>query len=185
LWNLSLVDPDNRSEIDFAERRHALGLVRERLKQRPVGVLTLTVGDPKLNRDLLERYRDGWVKLYVVHIALLARKALRELFLFGDYEPLPAGEHVIAFMRVYREQRVMCCVPRFALKRTKGKAPFALGKIWQDDVLTGIPDGRYLNLFDNRVLEVAGPVRLAALCESFPVALLLRLPEEAEHGAGD
>jgi glycogen operon protein len=183
LWNLSLVDPDNRNEVDFSARRRALSLVRERLTKRSFGPLTLSVGDAKLNQELLARYRDGWVKLYALHIALLARKALRELFLFGEYEPLAAGEHVVAFMRAYQDQRIVCSVTRFAWQRTRGSKPFAVGDVWRDDALEGIPEGRYLNLFDNQEHEVTGALPIRQLHASFPVALLLRLPVESGGSA--
>jgi isoamylase len=189
LWNLSLVDPDNRADVDFAARRTALSLLRERLTRRTLGEATFAVGDAKLNSELLARYHDGWIKLYVLHVALMARKALRTLFLFGDYEALSTGEHVVAFMRSFHDQRIVCSVSRFAFKRTRGKQPFAVGKVWQEDVLAGIPPGQYLNLFDNRVLDVKGPVRLSELHASLPVALLVRMKrgahavnKERDHG---
>jgi (1->4)-alpha-D-glucan 1-alpha-D-glucosylmutase len=185
LWNLSLVDPDNRGDVDFNARRHALSLVRERLTTRKIDDLTITVGDDKLNSELLGRYHDGWVKLYALHLSLLLRKELRELFLFGDYQPLLAGEHLFAFTRAFEGQRIVCAVPRFSLKRTRGEKPFAIGEVWQDDALSGIPEGRYLNVFDNRTIEITATGTLAAsqLFRSFPLSLLLRLPENAGHDA--
>jgi isoamylase len=188
LWNLSLVDPDNRADVDFRARRGALSLVRERLTKRDLveaggsaneddQETTLTVGDRQLSGELLTRYHDGWVKLYVLHLGLLARKALRELFLFGDYQPLAAGEHLFAFTRAYGEQRLVCAVTRLPFTRTRGKQPFAVGAAFDDDVVEGVPPGRYLNVFDNTELVVTSALRASELCASLPVALLVRLPE--------
>ncbi|KAA9089039.1 malto-oligosyltrehalose synthase [Microbacterium radiodurans] len=81
LWDHSLVDPDNRRDVDFAERR-----------------------------DLLARLDDGWqppiddtgaAKLLVVSRALRARRDRPELY--TRYAPLPvvgaAADHGIAFDR--------------------------------------------------------------------------------------
>jgi (1->4)-alpha-D-glucan 1-alpha-D-glucosylmutase len=178
LWNLSLVDPDNRGEVDYDARRRALRLIRERLREHKSGGHSFVVGDDKLNGELLARYRDGWVKLYVLHLGLCLRRVQRELFLFGDYDALPAGEHLVAFTRAFAEQRLVCAVPRLSYRRTRGAQPFAIGDGWQDDVIEGIPAGRYLNVFDGSVLEVRGALPVRALCKTFPVALLTALEEE-------
>ena len=59
LWNLALVDPDNRAEVDFAARRAALREIREGTRDKL-----------RLIRRLLERYEDGALKLYVTHTLL-------------------------------------------------------------------------------------------------------------------
>ncbi|MBB5956778.1 (1-_4)-alpha-D-glucan 1-alpha-D-glucosylmutase [Saccharothrix tamanrassetensis] len=81
LWDLSLVDPDNRRPVDYTVRRR-----------------------------LLDRIRGGWqpgvddsgaAKLLVVHKALRLRRERPELF--RGYRPVraagPAAEHVVAFER--------------------------------------------------------------------------------------
>jgi (1->4)-alpha-D-glucan 1-alpha-D-glucosylmutase len=81
LWDLSLVDPDNRRPVDFAARR-----------------------------ELLARLDDGWIppvdetgaaKLLVTSRALRLRRQRPELF--GGYRPVfgegRVGDHVLAFDR--------------------------------------------------------------------------------------
>jgi len=96
LWNQSLVDPDNRRAVDFARRRQMMA------------ELTPKQGNSDaLARDLLGRWTDGAVKLYVVRETLQARARQKELFRAGDYQPLDGGEHVVAFARAHRGQHAI------------------------------------------------------------------------------
>ncbi len=82
LWDLSFVDPDNRRPVDYAERRHLL----EELKGAEVK------DRPGLLRDLMSRWEDGRIKLYLTHKPLDFRRAHQELFTDGEYLPLrPQG----------------------------------------------------------------------------------------------
>jgi (1->4)-alpha-D-glucan 1-alpha-D-glucosylmutase len=67
LWDLNLVDPDNRRAVDYARRREELS----GLDDRPV-------------EELLAHRQDGRVKMFVTRRGLAARAALRELFEQGD-----------------------------------------------------------------------------------------------------
>jgi isoamylase len=166
LWNLSLVDPDNRREVDFAARRRVLESLRQRAHDRH-----------KLGAELLDRYSDGAIKLYVHQIALALRRERRDLFTRGDYEPLPGGEHVVAFTRGFEDERVVCIVPRFSYGLTHGKQRFALGEVWKNARLPLPYAGRYRNLFSGEVLHVERELRLAQVFAHFPVALLIEEPE--------
>ncbi|SEB20189.1 malto-oligosyltrehalose synthase [Paraburkholderia sartisoli] len=85
LWDFSLVDPDNRRPVDFAQR-HAW------LVETPPSVQ-------------LANWRDGRVKLGVVHRMLTLRAHLPALPDQGVYLPLrirgSQAAHVIAFARRY------------------------------------------------------------------------------------
>src|SRR5581483_3784755 len=100
LWDLSLVDPDNRRSVDFERRRELLSVGGR------------ATSDPQTRasfvRALLAVPEDGRVKLYLTWKALRLRAALPELFSRGDYLPLkPAGskrENIVAFARRYGER---------------------------------------------------------------------------------
>jgi (1->4)-alpha-D-glucan 1-alpha-D-glucosylmutase len=85
-WDLSLVDPDNRRPVDFAERAKVLALVE-------------TPDWESLARD----WPNGHLKLAWTRHLLKLRAELAEVFTDGDYEPLqvsgPHRDHVIAFAR--------------------------------------------------------------------------------------
>ncbi len=75
LWRLSMVDPDNRREVDFDARRAALA--------------ALDSGTP------VDRTN---VKLHLIRQALALRAARPDAFA-GAYNPLPADEPLCAFTR--------------------------------------------------------------------------------------
>jgi (1->4)-alpha-D-glucan 1-alpha-D-glucosylmutase len=93
LWDLSLVDPDNRRPVDFDRRRALLASIER-----------LTPAEVWARRD------EGLPKLWITRAALHARPT-------GTYRPLPvsggAADHVVAFTR---DERVSTVVPRFPLR---------------------------------------------------------------------
>jgi (1->4)-alpha-D-glucan 1-alpha-D-glucosylmutase len=98
-WDFSLVDPDNRTAVDYAARAAALD--------------ELAAGDPDA---LLADWRSGKLKQAVVRGALLARMSLPHVFAQGSYVALPVlgsrVDHVLAFVRCVQEQCVFTLVPR-------------------------------------------------------------------------
>jgi (1->4)-alpha-D-glucan 1-alpha-D-glucosylmutase len=163
LWNQSLVDPDNRRPVDFGRRRDTLATIRGRL------------GEPlPLAKELVGAFADGRVKLFTLHVGLMARRADRDLFLRGDYDALPGGQHVVAFTRGFEERRFICAVPRHSFLKTRGALPFAVGDVWADEALEVPHAGRYKNLFTGAEHEISGNVALRELFSDFPVALLVR-----------
>jgi isoamylase len=162
LWNQSLVDPDNRRPVDFGRRKAMLARITEARARDPLA----------LARELLASYEDGAIKLYVTHVALLARRARRELFLRGDYEDLPGGDHAVAFTRSHGDERLVCCVPRLTLARWRGEGGFPLGSTWGDERIRLPYAGRYRDALTGAAIDVAGDVRLAEVFAHLPVALL-------------
>ena len=85
-WDLSLVDPDNRRPVDFAERARVLA----------------NVETPDWDR-LVQNWPDGHLKLAWTRHLLKLRNELADVFTHGDYQPLevsgPHRDHVIAFAR--------------------------------------------------------------------------------------
>ncbi|THD71445.1 MAG: malto-oligosyltrehalose synthase [Bradyrhizobium sp.] len=85
-WDLSLVDPDNRRPVDFAQRAAALA----------------AAGDPDWE-NLARHWPDGRIKLAWTRHLLKLRTELADVFTHGDYQPIdvigPHRGHVIAFAR--------------------------------------------------------------------------------------
>jgi (1->4)-alpha-D-glucan 1-alpha-D-glucosylmutase len=176
LWDLSLVDPDNRRPVDFAVRRQRLASLGRRIDE----------GDlPALCDELLESWPDGGVKLYLTHRALTLRRERLALFRDGDYRPLAAdgerADHVVAFARRAEGDGVIVVAPRLAAKLTGFDGRLPLGaSVWGDTWLAlggAMPGGRYRDRFTGLTMETQprpdGPaLSVGALLGRFPVALL-------------
>jgi (1->4)-alpha-D-glucan 1-alpha-D-glucosylmutase len=180
LWDLSLVDPDNRRPVDFAFRRRAIEELRARVEAAGDGLYVLA-------RSLLDSASDGCVKLYVILRALELRRAEPELFAHGRYEPLEAtgsrSEHVIAYARALGSRRIVVVAPRLALRLSGGRQEPPLGAVWEDTSLALPPaaNGHYRNLLTGeRVVAVKraadSALPLADVFQRFPLALLEQLP---------
>jgi len=78
LWDLRLVDPDNRQSVDFAERQSMLESVRQ-------GTAS---GALSFSSELIKNWRDGRIKLYLIWKALTFRREHRVLFDRGDFAPV-------------------------------------------------------------------------------------------------
>jgi (1->4)-alpha-D-glucan 1-alpha-D-glucosylmutase len=175
LWDLSLVDPDNRRPVDYAERRRLLEAV------------TAANGDLTASaRDLLADRRCGRVKLFTMVRALQARAREGTLFVSGGYVPLTtAGAHagsLFAFARTNDQGVAITCVPRLVagLVGDGGRPP--LGReIWGDTILhlpAGFADLELCDVFSGRRMTPRGSangatVAAADLFADFPVSLLL------------
>jgi (1->4)-alpha-D-glucan 1-alpha-D-glucosylmutase len=170
LWDLSLVDPDNRRPVDFARRARALEELDRELARgaEARAALARRLSSP-------EGLADGRAKLLLLRAALhLRRELLRELFDDGDYRPLavdgPLARHVFAFTRATTRHALVCAVPRLVLGpleagggvvRGEGalRLPTGLPRRWRDAVTGATREGPELPL--------------AALFSDFPVALLV------------
>ncbi|HZZ85599.1 MAG TPA: malto-oligosyltrehalose synthase [Anaeromyxobacteraceae bacterium] len=170
LWDLSLVDPDNRRPVDFGLRAKALGGIERRLAEGPAARAALA-------RELSSpaALRDGRAKLWLLREGLQLRRRDPALFLRGAHLPLEArgghAVHVVAFARVHQGRRLLCAVPRLALSLLDAAAggpipwegelplPPELRGPWTDAV-TGEP-------------RAGDALPLSLLFGTFPVALLV------------
>jgi (1->4)-alpha-D-glucan 1-alpha-D-glucosylmutase len=172
LWDLSMVDPDNRRPVDFTQRRELL----DRLLQAEHSDWQALLS------DLLRSWRDGRIKLYVTHQALRTRNAHRHVFLQGRYTPLRAvgakRDHVVALARHHGDTWIVAVAPRLTSQLAEGGA-FPLGEgVWETGelILPHNAPGRWSNVFTGESLEAssaAGRLRLAELFLRFPVVLLI------------
>ena len=98
LWNLTLVDPDNRGPVDYAERRALLEEIQRREEGDRRGFIR-----GELAALAQAAPNAGALKMYVMRAALRFRRARRTIFEQGAYLPLAAEgarqRQVIAFAR--------------------------------------------------------------------------------------
>jgi (1->4)-alpha-D-glucan 1-alpha-D-glucosylmutase len=172
LWDLSLVDPDNRRPVDYNLRSTLLTGLRSMATEKGMGA----VAD-----EVLQTFADGRAKMWVTHRGLIARREHPQLFQSGSYIPLTAtqgkDEHVIGFFRQHQEsgKKLITALPRFARTLMRGKQDLPLGNQWEDAELPlpGDSTQRYTNVFTGESLEIRRSVRLSDLFARFPVAMLL------------
>jgi (1->4)-alpha-D-glucan 1-alpha-D-glucosylmutase len=148
LWDLALVDPDNRRPVDYELRRRLLGELE--------GLAA---------KDAWLRAEEGLPKLLLVQRALQLRKRRPAAFGAGAaYRPLPVrgpkARHAVAFARA---EEVVTVVPRLILR---------LGGDWAGTELD-LPPGSWRDELSGAAVE-GGRRPLAELLGSFPVALLAR-----------
>jgi (1->4)-alpha-D-glucan 1-alpha-D-glucosylmutase len=124
LWDLSLVDPDNRRPVDFDRREKLLAEIEE---------LVALTGAERLTRtaEILERWPDGRVKLLATTAALRLRGDHPELFLSGDYVPLETEVTVsadaVAFARVQGDAAAVFIGPRLCASLIGAELRLPLG----------------------------------------------------------
>jgi (1->4)-alpha-D-glucan 1-alpha-D-glucosylmutase len=174
LWELSLVDPDNRRPIDYALRSRLLGEMLAMDERQ---------GRAALCRDLLANFDDGRVKLWITHRALALRQQYPALFLRGEYTALSVEhdkqQHAVAFLRRDAEAKkaLLAVVPRFAYTLMNGRPAQPLGGAWGDASIQ-LPEGapvEYVNVFTGEKVSAdeRRNLHLKSIFASFPMAMLL------------
>ena len=177
LWDLTLVDPDNRRPVDYQMRIKALAGLKAREAQ---------IGARELCRELVDGREDGRIKLFLIFRVLNYRRTHRALFDGGEYLPLEAqgarARNLCAFLRRMDGRTILAAVPRMlaTLAPEPGQLPLGEGA-WLDSFLV-LPDGQggsYRNVITDEELhsvERAGKhaIPLARLFATAPVALLER-----------
>ncbi|NIQ01623.1 MAG: malto-oligosyltrehalose synthase, partial [Nitrospinaceae bacterium] len=134
LWDLSLVDPDNRRPVDFPLREKYL----EELEPLLDDASALESRDrEKELRALLDQWPDGRVKLYLTACGLRWRRAHPLLFLDGDYLPLQVegnqSDHVVAFARHHEGKTSLTVAPRLVVPLMEPDLKWPVGpSLWED-----------------------------------------------------
>ncbi|WP_346289911.1 malto-oligosyltrehalose synthase [Sphaerothrix gracilis] len=172
LWDLSLVDPDNRRPVDYQER---LSFVQEIKRRCQTGMMSLL-------SDLEASRQDGRQKLFLIMRALAARHQYLPAFQKGDYIPLKVGgthaRHVIAFARHHQETTLIAIAPRFLTGLIQPNIQPLGQSVWQDTYLE-IPAELRASWLDTITdAKVAGAAQLLVgdVLQHFPVALLVSQP---------
>jgi (1->4)-alpha-D-glucan 1-alpha-D-glucosylmutase len=154
LWDLRLVDPDNRTPVDYAVRRTLLAEV-----MRPE------------RGDFMSELESGAPKMRLIAAALAVRA--RHVDAFGSasgYQRVAAigsrREHVIGFSRTIAGGEPVTVTIAF-------RWPLLLRRGWED-TLVHLPAGRWRDALTGHQVT-GGKQRVETLLEAAPVALLERL----------
>ncbi len=159
LWDHSLVDPDNRRPVDYDLRRKLLAELRSRSPEEAAA-------------HAMTNMETGLPKLWLITQALRLRLERPTSFDGNSsYEPLLAegakAGHVVAYRR---SADVIAVAPRLTHR---------LAGNWSGTSLI-LPDGNWTDRLSGQIFR-GGTIRLGALLERFPVALLV---QNSENTAG-
>ncbi|WP_293789031.1 malto-oligosyltrehalose synthase [uncultured Pedobacter sp.] len=177
LWDLSLVDPDNRRPVDYAERTNLLSSFDNQLDFK----------------KLLKERSSGKIKMWLTQTLLGIRKAEANIFERGAYLPLRVqgkySQHICAFAREYKAEWIVTVVPLGFAKCCKNQNVTAINFDWEDtEVLlpNEVPLG-WQNLLTGKK-EYKDPlhkgIRISQLFNQVPLALIKFIPEDNQRGAG-
>jgi len=147
VWNLSLVDPDNRRPVDHQRLAALLSEIRWADAQ-----------------GVLARADEGAPKLWLITRLLGQRRIDPELFGSTSYTPLAVvgtkSRHAVGFVR----DRLLVVVPRLVA---------GLGGDWADTTVE-LPAGSWRSLLTGEELKGGRAIPVAELMRHFPVAVLGR-----------
>jgi (1->4)-alpha-D-glucan 1-alpha-D-glucosylmutase len=169
LWDLNLVDPDNRRPVDFAKREACLAEIKTRMKTDILDLIS----------ELLSTREDGRIKLFLIQRVLTARKEKSDLFREGVYVPLePAGsfkEQVIAYARHKKDQWAVTVAPRFLTALVgEGEDPLGMER-WKDTRLVlpeEVPE-RWIDAVTGKEIRGGKELPAGEILAFFPAALLM------------
>jgi (1->4)-alpha-D-glucan 1-alpha-D-glucosylmutase len=173
LWDLRLVDPDNRGPVDFTHRAALLDEIEKRSKQDPL----------PLACELVQNWQDGRIKLYLIWRILNLRRKYPRVFLDGQFLPMKMTggreTNLIAYARRRGNTWIMTVVPRW-LARSKVSPDLArLHKFWLGShiALPGNTPQSWLNVLTGETVETthlrrAPTLSLTDVFKNLPVAVL-------------
>jgi (1->4)-alpha-D-glucan 1-alpha-D-glucosylmutase len=172
LWDLRLVDPDNRGLVDFDRRTSMLETIDQKRAAAPETLID----------NLLDHWHGGCIKMFVTQRALQYRGQNSLLFQEGEFIPLEVtGRHsdnVVAFLRRYNRQYVLTAVPRWLSQIAELPSKSRPQVDWQDTAICLPPGspGKWTNIFTGKTLvsnqSDGNSVSLDHLLKHFHVSLL-------------
>jgi (1->4)-alpha-D-glucan 1-alpha-D-glucosylmutase len=170
-WDFRLVDPDNRGSVNFTERCKRLSA-------------SSGYASHDLALDLLQRWPDGQIKLYLTSRALGYRLQYPGLFAAGEFIPViaqgPRKENVISALRRNLDDQALAVVPRWLAQAYSPGEPLPSADFWggTELLLPEFAPGLWTNVLtgtQTNTAEIGGSskLRVADVLRDFPVALLV------------
>jgi (1->4)-alpha-D-glucan 1-alpha-D-glucosylmutase len=162
LWDLNMVDPDNRRAVDYAVRRRLLDEIKQAIRDdRQIAM-----------REMMRRWTDGRCKMAVIATLLSHRRDHPTLYANGCYEPVTASgakaDQICAFARSHEGDAILVVASRFP-------ARLASDPDWANtDIAWPTLDYPvWLDLLTGRTFSRAGRCpSIATILEILPVAVL-------------
>jgi (1->4)-alpha-D-glucan 1-alpha-D-glucosylmutase len=176
LWDLSLVDPDNRRPVDYALRSRMLDDLIKAMNA-PAEAL------PERARGLLEKPQDGRIKMYLTWKLLGFRRERPGVFRDGDYQALDIrgsfASHLCSFARQTSKETLIAVAPRLLNKITAGGTHLPLGERWADTAVRAPPAVQsYTNVLTGESVSVEWDAEtpwlsMRQVLTNLPIALLV------------
>jgi (1->4)-alpha-D-glucan 1-alpha-D-glucosylmutase len=159
LWDLSLVDPDNRRPVDFDVRASMLA----------------SHGSEPDWQALRESWPDGRIKLALTARLLALRREHAALFRDGSYAPMevrgPHANELLAFARVSGHDAAIVVVGRFFGRATEKGRRWPPADAWQASVsLEGFASVH--DMLGEGTAQAGAEVPVSRLFGAVPVAVL-------------
>lgn len=172
LWDLSLVDPDNRRPVDYQIRQEYLQDIKTQIE----------TDLPSLLAQLQQNPEDGRIKLFLIYQLLQARNQHLDLFQRGVYSKLTVAgslkSHIVGFTRELGDKKIMAIAPRFFTSLIK-EGEYPLGeKVWQETRIVP-PAGSgavWQDAIAGQQVQGEDTLWVRDILQQFPVALLINQP---------
>lgn len=157
MWDLSLVDPDNRRPVDYAARSE-------------------TLHNEETAASLIRCWQDGRIKQKVLAILLGDRARTPNLYASGDYQAIRAeghlAEHILAFSRTCGSERLIVVLPRLLSGLIKDQDAPPGAAIWTGTEIL-LPAREWRDIITERVIKVdQNPTAVAELFSDLPFSVL-------------
>jgi len=173
LWDFRFVDPDNRGPVDFTLRATLLDEIEKRSNKDAL----------RFSRELVQRWHDGRIKLYLIWKTLNLRRRYPRVLLDGQFLPMRIiggkEDNLIAYVRRSGENWILTVVPRW-LARANGPLTGSESRAFWLHSKIGVPGNApqsWLNVLTGETVKTRQMKRGPCLClpdifKNFPVAVL-------------
>ncbi|MEJ2617823.1 MAG: hypothetical protein P8Z35_22905, partial [Ignavibacteriaceae bacterium] len=172
LWDLFLVDPDNRQPVDFGLRNKYLNEIIKK--------------DNELNsesriaflQNLLNNPSDAKIKLYIIYKSLQVRNDNPEIYNEGNFISLETGgkfkDNLIAFARNFEDNIIITLAPRFLTDLIRENTLPISTDVWNDTYikLNKIKQSPLKNNLTGETFEKKDRILVGELFKNFPFGLL-------------
>ena len=172
LWDLFLVDPDNRQPVDYNLRSEFLNEIVEKDKELNTSNRILFL------QNLLSNPSDAGIKLYMLYKSLQVRNDNLELFNEGDYIQLETGgrykDNLIAYLRNFNDNFIITLAPRFLTELVEENSiPIGID-IWHDTYLklNKISSSSLKNNLTGEIFDTKDNILIGEIFKNFPYGLI-------------
>jgi malto-oligosyltrehalose synthase/4-alpha-glucanotransferase len=169
MWDLTLVDPDNRRPVNFPELHRTLKNLKEHYSLSPA----------KLFPSLLNNRQNGHIKLWLTHRLLRYRKENQALFTSGEYLSLKVkGIHkhkILAFARHHKEKWHLTILPFYFSSLSESNQLICPNEIdWKNTriVMPEKSPSDWINVFTGRPYSTSRDISVSEIFEMAPVGIL-------------